>query len=291
MNWKSFRSIRCGLGLLACVLAEVTFADDDRLLATGGAMQIEGSAGGGLSNWALIAGLSDEQSQGMTLGGSYLHTQDFSLSVLGASYSWRNRFELSLARQSLSLDSLRQAIDLHDPHLTQDILGAKWRIAGDLIYDALPEFVLGFQYKQQRDFELAHSFGARSDHGIDIYFGLSRLWLDGPFHRNLLLSGDLRATRANQFGLLGFGGDRNNAYSVQAEGAIALFLNPASLGGAEYRQKPNNCRALTEDNACDVFLGWYPSKYISLVLAYTEFGKIAGYDQQHGYYISLNGTF
>ncbi len=272
---------------VGCVSAK---AEEGRLIATGGVMQVEGAAGGGLTTWAVIAGLSTDSQTDAALGASYLHTGDFTLRVVGAAYSWQDRFELSLAQQSLSLDTLRHAIDLRDQTLHQDVLGAKLKLAGDLVYDDLPQFVLGLEYKSQRDFALPEALGAHSDHGLDIYLGASRLLLDGPFHRNLLLNATLRATRANQFGLLGFGGGEHGGYSLQAEASTALFLDPHWALGLEYRQKPDNLTALREDNAYGMFLGWFPSKHVSLVLAYTDLGVIAGFEHQRGYYFSLNGN-
>jgi hypothetical protein len=62
----------------------------------------------------------------------------------------------------------------------------------------------------------------------------------------------LRASDANQLGILGFGGDRGD-YHVLAQGSLGFFLTDNLVLGGEYRQKPNNLSAFREDDFKDVF--------------------------------------
>jgi Protein of unknown function (DUF3034) len=291
MPSRPLRSIAHCATLILLLAAVPARAEDSRLLATGGAMSVEGAGGGGLNPWATLAALSSGNGFGASAGLSWAHTGDYSLGVLGIALSWHDRFEVSLAEQDLRLDTLRTSIDLRRDDLRQQILGAKLRLAGDLIYDTLPQFSLGVEAKHLQDAGLATDLGARDDHGIDAYLSVARLILDGPWHRNLLLNASVRATRANQFGLLGFGGDRDSGYRLLAEGSAALFLDPHWALGAEYRQKSDNLRAAREDDACDVFLGWFPNKRVSLILAYLDLGPIGGLQTQRGYYLSVNATY
>jgi hypothetical protein len=96
----------------------------------------------------------------------------------------------------------------------------------------------------------------------------------------------VRRTRANQFGLLGFGG-AENAYRWEPELSAAVFLTDALLFGAEYRSKPDNLQPLHEDSAQDIFIAWGPSKNISLVLSWADLGRIATKSAQRGLYASL----
>jgi hypothetical protein len=107
--------------------------------------------------------------------------------------------------------------------------------------------------------------------------------LDG---RNVIFDATLRRTRANQFGLLGFGGD-GSGYSYVPEVSAAVWLNDAILLGAEYRDKPNNLSAFRENGAEDVFLAWAPVKYFSVTGAWADLGSIAGKPAQRGVYISF----
>jgi hypothetical protein len=61
--------------------------------------------------------------------------------------------------------------------------------------------------------------------------------------------------------------------------------------GAEYRQKPDNLRSFHEDDYWDVFSAWFPTKNLSMTAAYADLGQIAMKDNQHGWYLSLQGSF
>ncbi len=55
----------------------------------------------------------------------------------------------------------------------------------------------------------------------------------------------------------------------------------------EYRQKPDNLSFAREDDWYDVFVGWFPTKRVSLVAAWSDLCSIAGLDDQKGLYLSL----
>jgi hypothetical protein len=59
----------------------------------------------------------------------------------------------------------------------------------------------------------------------------------------------------------------------------------------EYRQKPDNLNNAAENDAYDAFVGWFPCKHWSMVLAYAQLGSIANFDHQRGYYLSLSANF
>lgn len=275
----------CGL------LPALAGAEQGRLLATGGATSIDGAAGGGILPWAVIAGYGEEGEWG---GSSFLtrvETGDYRLDVGGLALSYGNRVELSYARQRFDLGTLARDLNLPDNSLSQDILGLKLRLFGDLIYDRLPQVSLGIEHKRQRDFWVPGLVGAERDEDSEAYLAASRLLLGGAFGYNLLLSGNLRYSRANELGLLGFGGDRRDKHSVLKEGAIAVLLNPRWVVGVEYREKPDNLGFAGESDWSDLFVGYFPNKHLSVVLAYARLGEIAGLDNQDGVYLSLQGSF
>lgn len=265
-------------------------ADEGRLKATGGLVTIEGAAGGGLVPWAVLSGLSTRPGFDAVAGVSVTAVGDFRLESIGLSASWNDRFELSLARQQFSIDRglLPEGFDRH---LRQHVLGAKLRIAGDLIYGELPQMALGLQYKRNSDDALASALGARRDHDVEAYFSVTRLILDGPFHRNWLLNGSLRATRANETGLLGFGAAGDDDYDLVGEFSTALFLNPEFALGAEYRQKPKGLAGLGESDWRDVFVAWFPTPRFSLALAWVDLGTIAARPDQDGVFLSMTGNW
>ena len=104
--------------------------------------------------------------------------------------------------------------------------------------------------------------------------------------RNLLLNTTLQATKANQFGLLGFGGDNHDKYQFQPAVSAALMLTDNLLVGTEYRARPNNLSAFKEDDAKDVCIAWFPVKYLSITAAYVDLGNIADKDNQKAWYLS-----
>lgn len=272
------------------LLPRVGFADS-RLLATGGATQIEGTAGGGIVPWAVINGYGSSDEFSTTTTYTKVDIDDYDLNVYAASLSYNNRIEMSFARQEFELDTLGDLIGMPHADLEQDIFSAKVRLFGDIIYTQLPQMSLGLQYKHNREFDIPKSVGAKDRSGIDIYLSATKLWLAALGDFNVLFNSTIRATRANQLGLLGFGGDRNNGYDLLFETSAALFLNRRLALGYEFREKPNNLNFAKEDDWHDVFIAYVPNKHISLVLAYADLGSIATLDDQNGWYGSVEVAF
>lgn len=279
------------LMLTFCIQAMAGEQTRSRLLATGGASSIEGTAGGGIVPMAVLSGYGAQEEQGGAAFASYVDTGDYQLSVLGASWSWRNRVEISVARQELTHDSLTDALSLPTDSIEQQILGAKLRIAGDLVYTQLPQLSLGVQYKSNKDFLVPSAVGAQKDSGTDINLSASKLLLGAVMGRNLLLNSNLRYTKANQTGLVGFGGDKNDSGELHPELSAAILFNKHWLMGVEYRGKPDNLSAVREDDWHTAFVGWFPSKKMAVVAAYVDLGEVATFEDQTGWYLSLQGSF
>jgi len=279
-----------GLGLL--VLAVTAQAGDrSRLLATGGASTLEGSAGGGIVPMAVLSGYGSREEQGGAAFASVVDTSDYRLRSVGASWSWRNRVEVSLADQRLSHQPLSEALGVEPSSIRQTVVGAKVRLTGDLIYTPWPQISAGVQYKKNHDFFVPSAAGAEDDSGTDVYVSASKLFLGAVAGRNLLLNATLRSTKANQIGLVGFGGDLNNSAELMTEVSAGVFLNRHWLVGAEYRQKPDNLSFIDEDDWYTAFVGWFPDKRWALVGAYVDLGEIATFPDQTGWYLSLQGSF
>ncbi|KAB7764106.1 DUF3034 family protein [Xanthomonas maliensis] len=273
--------------LALAVLPQTGIAGDGRLLATGAVSTIEGTSGGGIVPWASLSGYGTRDELGTTLFATHVDSGDYRLDVQGAAFTVGNRLELSLARQRLDLGTLQDRLGLPWNALGQDVFGAKLRLHGDLVYGRAPQVSLGVQYKRLRDGALPLAIGARDDHGTDVYLSASRLLLQGAGGYQLLLNGTLRATRANQTGLLGFGGDRRNGYTLVGELAAAVVLAPSWVVGVEYRDKPNNLGFAREQAWGDAFVAWFPSKHVSLTAAWAELGEVATLRAQRGPYLSL----
>ena len=279
------------LAVLAMALPAGALARDGRLLATGGASQVEGSAGGGIVPWAVLAGYGTKDQDGGTAFATRVDTGDYALDAYGVAYTFRNRLELSLARQRFDLGELQRRLSLPWNALEQDIFGAKVRLGGDLVYTAWPQVSLGVQHKRLRDGALPLAIGARDDQGTDVYLSAGKLFLAGPGGRQLLLNGTVRSTRANQMGLLGHGGDRDGGRSLVFEGSAALVLDPSWVVGVEYRQKPDNLGFAGEDAWMDAFVAWFPNKHVAVVAAWADLGSIATLDGQRGAYLSLQLSY
>jgi hypothetical protein len=260
-----------------------SYAESSRIIATGGASEIEGSAGGGIVPWAVINGYGSSGEWAATAMATKVAVDDFTLNVVGASVSYDNQFELSIAKQTFSLDSL-------GGELGQDILGIKYKLAGELLYSSMPQISVGMQYKKVDDFGLPSAVGAQDDSGLDIYLASSKVILDAIAGRNLLLNATVRATKANQIGLLGFGSVNSNDYQLMLEGSVAVLLRDNLALGYEYRQKPNQLDFAKEDHWQDIFLAWFVNKHFSVTAAYADLGDIAGFEQQKGWYLSVEGA-
>lgn len=275
-----------GILLLASIgLASSTaFADGGKLLATGAATSIEGSGGGGLVPWATTASYAEEGEWGFTANLNFADVDDYQLGVQSLNFTYDNRVEVSFAQQRLGLNTI-------GGDLKQDIFGVKVRLAGDLVYGDMPQLSVGLQHKRNQTFDLPAAVGAKDDSGTDFYFSAAKAWLAGPLNRTWVANYTLRATKANQLGLLGFGGDKNDSYDVVSEGSLGMFVNRHWLVGVEYRQKPDNLGFAKEYDWRDVFVGWFPNKSVALVVAYVDLKSIAGLPDQTGAYASLQVSF
>jgi hypothetical protein len=283
-------SCRTSLGAALCAAlcallgAVPTRAESGRLLASGGATALEGSAGGGIVPWAVLSGYGTEDELGGALGVTRVHTDDFTLDAYGASFTLWNRLELSLAQHRFDARP-------YDTVLRQSVLGAKLRVGGDLIYTRWPQLSLGVQLKHNADFELPEAVRAKRRSGADAYVTASKLFLGGALGHSLLLSAGLRASRANQLGLLGFGGDRRGGYALLPEFSAALLLTHRAALGFEYREQPDNLRFAHTDAWRDIFAAYFVNKRLAIVAAYAQLGRVAGFSDQNGWYLSLQGSY
>lgn len=266
--------------LFACSLC---FAGS-KIIATGGASNIEGSAGGGIVPWAVINGYASSDEWSATAFATQVGVDDFTLRVQGASISYDNNWEWSFARQTFDLDSI-------GGQLRQDVFGVKYHLAGELLYTAMPQLSLGVQYKKHRDFALPQAVGARDNSGVDLYLAASKVLFNQLAGRNLLLNATIRATKANQTGLLGFGNATDNEYKLVLEGSAAVLLNYNIALGLEFKQKPNELAFANEQHWRDIFAAWFVNKHLSVVAGYADLGSIAGLAQQQGYYLSVEGAW
>jgi len=262
-----------------------------KLLLTGGVSQVEGAAGGGLVPWAVIGGYDTGGQWGANVHATRVRTQDFNLDTYGVTVGIDDRLELTLAKQIFDTRAAGATLGLgQDFKFEQDVFGAKVRLMGDAVLDAdtwMPQVSVGVQFKQNHQGAVVRAVGANQDSGTDFYVSATKLFLA----QSVLVNGTLRMTKANQFGLLGFGGPNADRYKPQAELSAAYLFRKDLAAGAEFRTKPNNLAFAREQSAKDVFVAWAPNKHLALTAAYVDLGDIATFRNQHGWYLSGQAGF
>ncbi|MCP8900014.1 DUF3034 family protein [Gilvimarinus xylanilyticus] len=279
------------LALTLMALPSLAEENRSRIIATGGASTVEGSAGGGIVPMAVLSGYGAREEQGGAVFVSRVRVPDYDLTSFGGSWSWRNRVELSFADQRLNHPTLSAALGVSDQTIRQSVVGLKVRVLGDILYTPYPQLSAGLQYKDNHDFFIPAAAGAKRDSDVDAYLAASKVYLGGFFGYNVLLNGVARYTRANQTGLVGFGGDLNDDHQWQAELSAGVFYNKHWLVGAEYRENPDNLSFAGEDDWQTAFVAWFPNKHIALVAAYVDLGEVATLPDQDGWYLSVQGSF
>lgn len=274
---------RCVIFIVLLTATFKALAGDGKLIAVAGTSQLEGSAGGGIVPWAVLAGYDSQEQTSASAYASKVSVDDFRLSAYGAAVSIRDRVELSVAQHTFDLRASGAEIQ-------QNIYGIKARLYGDVIYSPWPQISAGVQHKVLDDGAIASAVGADSSHsGNDFYLAATKVELAAVAGYNLLWNVTLRHTKANQLGLLGFGGDKKSGYSTVVEASAAVLLSRRLAIGIEYRQKPDNLSALKEDDWADIFIAWFPNKNVNFTAAWTDLGEIAGQQNQQGVYLSMTG--
>jgi hypothetical protein len=306
MNKKFAITLLAASAALSCVGAH---AETGKLLLTGGVSSVDGAAGGGLTPWAVIGSNATDGETGFSAFVSNVGTKDYGLNIFGAAVGFNDRYEISIAQQDLNTRGTGTALGLPGLHLKQTIVGAKLRVLGDAVLDSdtlMPQVAVGVQYKTLGstglDGTLA-ALGAKRS-GVDVYVSATKLFLG----QGLLLNATLRATKANQNGLLGYGatlGGDANRYSLQPEFSVAYLLGKNIAVGAEYRFMRNKLEGagraaglgngLRSEDWKDIFIAWAPTKNLSLTLAYVDLGVIVpattSSRKQTGYYLSAQVAF
>jgi hypothetical protein len=274
-----------------------------KLLLTGGVSSIDGAAGGGLTPWAVTGSYATTGEWGATAYATRVRTGDYALATQGVALAWNDRLELSFARQGLDTRNNLAPLGLPGLHLRQDIAGLKLRLAGDAVLDSdrwMPQLALGLLHKRADAGALGPTLfgplGARRE-GTELYLSATKLFLAPAVLANLTL----RATRANQGGLLGHGGANSSTVQLHPELSLAWLANRRLALGVEARAKPDHLRdsvlgaeALAEDAWFDAFVAFAPNKHLSITAAWVDLGRIAPAVQprrQRGAYLSAQIAF
>ncbi|NUO72740.1 MAG: DUF3034 family protein [Frateuria sp.] len=292
---QGIRARLLGALLIAAAVPGLAMADDagasGKLLLTGGVSQVEGAAGGGLTPWALIGGYGTRDQIGANAFYTRVNLPDYHLDDAGVMVGLYNRVELSYAQQRFDTEDVGAALGLGRGFtFRQDVVGVKVRLFGDAVLEQdswLPQVSIGAQYKKNDQDAIVKFVGAKRSQGTDYYINATKLFLA----QSLLVNATVRFTKANQIGILGFGGDRHDGYQAELEGSVAYLLSRQWAIGAEYRMKPDNLGIAKEDDWYDAFVAWAPTKHVSVTLAYADLGNIVIKDHQRGVYASVQFGF
>jgi hypothetical protein len=277
--------------------AELFGADEGKLPLTAGFSDLDGAGGGGLVPLAFITGYGSDSSWGANAHFTDIELRDYQLHTFGVAVGALDRVELSYTHQQLNVTGTA----LDGLGIKQDILGLKVKLLGDAVYRQdswLPQLALGTDYQHNDGIKDAPGLtstlqlGAVTDHAADFYLAATKVLLA----QSLVVNVVVRETRANQFGLLGFGGDRHRGYSTKPEATVAYLLTRRLAVGAEFRSGPHNLNVDEQTNAWDIFAAWAPTRNLSLVAAYLNLGSILGpvtgvTRHQDGPYISIQAGF
>ena len=279
-----------GLSTIASPAAAREGRAGGKLMLTNGVTTIEGSSGGGISTWALVAGNETVDGVGGSAHVSVILLPDYRWESHGIAIGIHDRLELSYARQNLDTRAVGAKLGIGRGYtLNQDVFGAKLRLAGDAVYGSayLPQIAIGMQYKHNLDAPIVAAVGGRHASGTDVYVAATKLLL----RQSILLGTTIRYTKANQNGLLGFGGDKGGNRTVQVESTLGYQLSRQLVVGAEYRSKPDNLGFATENDWKTAYVAYAINKNLTATAAYVDLGSIATAERQRGGFLSLQTAF
>jgi hypothetical protein len=262
---------------------------NSKLLLTNAVSAVDGASGGGISNWATIAGRQETRGVGVQAHVTAVLLPDYFYQSHGLAVGIADWIELSYARQNFDTQDVGAALGIGQGYkLNQDIFGAKVRLFGDVVYGdvAVPQVSVGAHYKRSLDGAVAGAVGAAHDEGVDFTLSATKLFLS----HSVLVNTTARLTKANQNGLLGFGSVADDSYEVQFGGALAYQFSRRFVVGSEFRTKPDNL-GLGEDDWFDVFAAYAPTDNLTLTAAYADLGSIATFAGQRGAFLQAQVAF
>lgn len=284
------------LCLAASVLAVSFGANQAQAVPT----NVEGSAGGGLVPMALM------HPQGPLFSYTNLTTQDFGIQSVAIGGAISDRAEVSFGHLMTTVPASYAAF-YTDNRVTVNTLGLKVKVLD--MSDSAPQVVVGLQAKSSSGslLDTLQAAGAISGKsGTDVYAAATKVVTIGG--KGVVLNGVLRATKANQMGILGFGGGTaaggKTGYSLNPELSAGVFLADNVILGGEYRVKPNNISStvaglgVKEDGAYSLCMVYIVNKNMAITAAYVNLGQVgaskaavAGAARQDGMYLQLQSNF
>lgn len=215
---------------------------------------------------------------------------------------------------------INTGIEPFNTTIEMETIGAKVRVYGEAIYDSdslMPQFAIGGFYKTNKNDDLLRTLGADKAKDWEAYISATKIF----FPINTLINITARYTAANQTGLVGFGGPDGSDKEVRPEVSLAYLLRKDTVIGIEWAQHGDNLEGQSveiagldltalqdtlgslglanvagtltqhESDWYDIFVAFFPSKNLSITMAYAMLGNITITPDQHGFYMSLQASF
>lgn len=265
-------------------------------IANAAVTEVEGSAGGGLSPWALLH---------PDAVGSYTHVsvQNYTLNTLTAGATFGGQVEASLSRTTADAPAVGAALSL-DSRLTMSTLGLKVKLVGMDKDGPMPQISLGVQHKQTTGAildALVAGGVVKAKSGTDLYVAATKLTNIGG--KKVVANATLRLSNANTLGLMGYGGDDKNSNTIKPEVSLGVFATDNVVLGAEVRAKPNNIKSsnfgIQEGTAYDIFMAYFVNKNMAITMAYANLGQVGPSQsavstmsrKQDGFYVQAQVNF
>jgi hypothetical protein len=265
--------------------------DSGKLLATSGVSNVEGAGGGGIATWALITGYETRDAVGADAHFTFIDLSNYNDYSGGAAIGLYDRVEVSYNYIDFDTGSTGAKLGLGQGFaFHEDVVGLKVKLFGDAIYDQdswIPQVAIGTQFKITDHDNILKAIGAKDSSGTDFYIAATKLFIDTSVLANLTV----RFTKANQIGILGFGGPRDDGYHPQIEASLAYLISKRLVVGAEYRTMPSNLGFTGASDWKDLFVAYFLTKNISMTAAYVDLGTIATFKNQRGVYLSAQVGF
>lgn len=270
-------------------------------MAQAAVTNVEGSAGGGLVPWALM------HPQGPLVSYTNVNVNDYKIQSVAIGGTIAGMVELSVAKQMVSATTLSAASAGALSKIDMTTFGAKVKVVDMGKDNAVPQVAIGIQAKSTSGdiVDTLKTAGAiNSKSGTDLYIAATKFVTLGG--KKVVLDGTLRATKANQMGLLGFGGgtiNNNNNYKLMPEVSAGVFVADNVVLGGEYRGKPNNIGnavfGIQEKGAWDIFMAYFVNKNMAITAAYANLGQVGPSkaavatmsSKQDGLYVQLQANF
>ena len=217
-----------------------------------------------------------------------------------------DRLELGYGYDRLDIGDLPQAIQnathigINESAVNLHNFNARLALLkeGEFGQSWLPALTFGVHYKVNTSVDdinhelggVLKSIGIENNSGVDYTLYATKLFKNLPLP--VLVNVGVRETEAAHLGLLGF----TDHYSANFEGSIGVFLTDKLILAGEYRQKPNNYKAIpgliaSEDDWWTIDLAYVVSNNFTVALGYGHFGGVLNHTANSSIGVTIKNEF